>query len=117
MTEVVDPRAAAAMLTDVARWAADLLAGDRRAAAVLDDLDRPVAVDPADCVATYRLELLRIAARDLIGVDTLMWASDYPHGDSTWPRSQEVIAENFRGIPEDERRKMLRDNMIRVYGL
>jgi glutamate-ammonia-ligase adenylyltransferase len=69
VTEVVDPEPAAAMLADVARWAADLLAEDPRAAAALDDLDRPVAVEPEDCAATYRLELLRIAARDLLGID------------------------------------------------
>ena len=57
------------MLTDAARWADDLLSGDVRAAAVLGDLDAPVAVRPDDLVATYRLELLRVAARDLLGID------------------------------------------------
>jgi predicted TIM-barrel fold metal-dependent hydrolase len=66
---------------------------------------------------TWQDDVAGTRTRDLIGVDTLMWASDYPHGDSTWPHSQETIALNFAGIPEDERRKMLRDNMIRVYGL
>ncbi|MGI8926888.1 MAG: amidohydrolase family protein [Tepidiformaceae bacterium] len=66
---------------------------------------------------TWQDDIAGARTRDLIGVDTLMWASDYPHGDSTWPRSQEVIAENFAGIPEDEKRKMLRGNMAKVYGL
>ena len=46
-----------------------------------------------------------------------MWASDYPHGDSTWPNSQAVIETNFAGIPDDEKELMLRGNMTRVYGL
>lgn len=57
------------MLAGVARWAGDLLAEDPRATTVLDELGRPVEVTTTDLVGTYRLELLRIAARDLLGVD------------------------------------------------
>jgi len=67
--------------------------------------------------STWQDDIAGARTRDLIGVETLMWASDYPHGDSTWPNSQAVIAENFAGIPEDEKRLMLRGNMARVYGL
>jgi predicted TIM-barrel fold metal-dependent hydrolase len=67
--------------------------------------------------STWQDDLPAVRTRDLVGVETLMWASDYPHGDSTWPNSQEVIKKNFTGVPEDEKRAMLRDNMIRVYNL
>jgi predicted TIM-barrel fold metal-dependent hydrolase len=67
--------------------------------------------------STWQDDLPAVRTRDLVGVETLMWASDYPHGDSTWPNSQAVIKENFAGVPEDEKRAMLRDNMIRVYNL
>lgn len=67
--------------------------------------------------STWQDDVPAVRTRDLVGVETLMWASDYPHGDSTWPNSQDVIAENFAGIPEAEKRAMLRDNMIRVYNL
>jgi predicted TIM-barrel fold metal-dependent hydrolase len=66
---------------------------------------------------TWQDDVAGARTRDLIGVDSLMWASDYPHGDSTWPHSQATIEKNFTGIPDEERRKMLRDNMIAVYGL
>ena len=37
--------------------------------------------------------------RDLIGVETLMWGSDYPHTESTFPRSREILAEILEGVP------------------
>ena len=35
------------------------------------------------------------------GADNYMWASDFPHADSTWPDSLKVIAKDFEGIPDD----------------
>jgi len=37
-----------------------------------------------------------------IGVDRIMWESDYPHSDTTWPQSQESAAEVLAGVPDDE---------------
>lgn len=47
----------------------------------------------------------------------LMWASDFPHSDSTWPWSQEVIAEQAAGLSPESRRRILRDNVAELYGL
>jgi predicted TIM-barrel fold metal-dependent hydrolase len=65
---------------------------------------------------TFMRDKTAIAARQLIGVDRLMWSSDFPHGDSTWPRSQELLAELMDGVPEHEARLILRDNAARLYG-
>jgi hypothetical protein len=55
------------------------------------------------CEAQPLLDLIEdrvgILMRDLIGVDTQMWSSDYPHSDSTWPNSLKVIEEQFEGVP------------------
>lgn len=66
---------------------------------------------------SYVKDPVAIANRHTIGIDNLMWSSDYPHTASSWPRSQEVVAEELGDVPEDERRKLLRDNVRRVYGL
>jgi glutamate-ammonia-ligase adenylyltransferase len=62
-------------LQDLSRWAVDLLAADRDAAGVLADLDTAVdvagALDGDDLAARYRREILRIAGRDLGGLDDL----------------------------------------------
>jgi predicted TIM-barrel fold metal-dependent hydrolase len=67
--------------------------------------------------ATFQDDVPGIRCRDLIGVDKLMWGSDYPHFDSTFPKSREAIARNFEGVPESEQERILAHNMIEVYQL
>jgi predicted TIM-barrel fold metal-dependent hydrolase len=49
------------------------------------------------------------------GADNYMWASDFPHADSTWPNSLKVIEKDFLGIPDDVTRKMTCDNAAKLY--
>jgi predicted TIM-barrel fold metal-dependent hydrolase len=67
--------------------------------------------------ATFQDDVPGVRCRDLIGVDKLMWGSDYPHFDSTFPKSREAIARNFAGVPEDEQALILGGNMVQVYNL
>jgi len=54
--------------------------------------------------------------RDRIGVDHIMWGSDYPHLEGTAPFSHEAIRMTFAGVPEPEVRAMLGGNAAAVYG-
>jgi predicted TIM-barrel fold metal-dependent hydrolase len=54
--------------------------------------------------------------RDIIGVDRLMWGSDYPHAESTVPRSDELLAAALAEVPEAEQALMVRDNCARLFG-
>ncbi|MGH7985555.1 MAG: amidohydrolase family protein [Candidatus Binataceae bacterium] len=67
--------------------------------------------------ATFQDDRVGVVTREFIGVGNLMWASDFPHSDSTWPRSREVIERDFAGVPEDEVRKIVANNAAAVYGL
>jgi len=58
-----------------------------------------------------------LTTRHHIGVDNILFETDYPHSDSTFPRSRELVAERFKDIPADETRKIVRDNAIRLFGL
>ena len=49
--------------------------------------------------------------RHQAGLHNVMWSSDYPHADSTWPHSQEVIAAQFEGVPEAEKQRIVRENV------
>jgi predicted TIM-barrel fold metal-dependent hydrolase len=40
--------------------------------------------------------------REITGVEPLMWASDYPHPEGTWPESQTVVERIFKGVPDHE---------------
>ncbi|MFQ5899325.1 MAG: amidohydrolase family protein [Candidatus Methylomirabilia bacterium] len=50
-----------------------------------------------------------------IAPDNVMWGSDYPHRDGTGPFSRKAIEEQFRGIDEAIKRKMLWENVRRLY--
>ena len=65
---------------------------------------------------TFMRDRTAIIARDLIGVDRLLWSSDFPHGDSTWPDSQKVIDEELGDIPAADQKAILHDNAARLYG-
>jgi len=67
--------------------------------------------------ATFIDDAVGVAGRELIGVDNIMWSSDYPHTVSTWPHSREVVDRDFKGVPEGEKRSIVRDNVARLYGL
>lgn len=58
-----------------------------------------------------------IRTRDIIGVDNLLWGSDYPHTDSTFPCSGDVLDEMFKEYPDDVRRKITYDNVKALYGI
>jgi predicted TIM-barrel fold metal-dependent hydrolase len=67
--------------------------------------------------ATFEEDKVGIKMRHDIGIDALMWASDYPHSATTWPESAQSIAETFEGVPQPELRKIVHDNAARLYGL
>jgi predicted TIM-barrel fold metal-dependent hydrolase len=67
--------------------------------------------------ATFQSDRAGLRCLDLIGADRVMWASDYPHADSTWPESRAVIERDFKDVPEAARRQILCDNARRLYGL
>jgi predicted TIM-barrel fold metal-dependent hydrolase len=66
--------------------------------------------------ATFEEDRLGVQLRHITGVDTLLWASDYPHSQTTWPKSRETIDETFAGVPAEEVRRMTWDNSARLYG-
>ena len=66
--------------------------------------------------ATFIDDPVGVATRQFIGVDNIMWSSDYPHTVSTWPHSQEVVARDLQGVPEAESRKIVWENAARLYG-
>jgi uncharacterized protein len=69
------------------------------------------------CYVNFWYERVGIENRHHIGVNNIMWESDFPHPTCTWPNSQEFIARSLEGVPQDEQRKILVDNAVRVFNL
>lgn len=66
--------------------------------------------------ASFIQDRVGVFNRGAIGVDNLMWSSDYPHTDSTWPRSRESIEHDFAGVSDADRLKMTVTNAAKLYG-
>jgi predicted TIM-barrel fold metal-dependent hydrolase len=65
---------------------------------------------------TYIDDYVGVANRHFVGVDRMMWSSDYPHQASTWPHSQDVVARDFKDASPEDRFKITRGNVAKLYG-
>jgi predicted TIM-barrel fold metal-dependent hydrolase len=48
--------------------------------------------------------------RDQIGVSQIVWESDYPHSDGTWPHSRKILAEVLQDVPDEDARRIVELN-------
>ena len=78
---------------------------------------RPSDYWKRQCKATFQYDTIGIKLVDDIGVETLMWGSDYPHGDGVWPESGKYIEEQFAGLPNEVLHKITCENAARFYHL
>ena len=66
--------------------------------------------------ATFIDDTFGIAHRHDVGVENILWSSDFPHSATFWPHSREKIAQDFQGVGEDDKRKILSLNTAKLYG-
>jgi predicted TIM-barrel fold metal-dependent hydrolase len=64
---------------------------------------------------SFQEDDLGIQLRSQIGVDNLMWGSDYPHAESTFPKSREIVERILKDVPVDEQTKIAGENAARLY--
>jgi predicted TIM-barrel fold metal-dependent hydrolase len=79
-----------------------------------------IATRPSETVrrqmyVNFWFEAAGIQLRHHIGIDNLMWESDFPHVASFYPKSREHAERVVGGLPEEDRRKLLWENACRVY--
>ena len=67
----------------------------------------PSLVFRRNCYVTMWFEKAGLSQRSYLGVNNILWQSEFPIDTSTWPRSKEVIKRNFAGIPRADRDKVL----------
>jgi len=68
------------------------------------------------CFISFQEDAVGIRLRDVVGVETLMWGSDYPHTESTFPRSREITVHILADVAEKERELILCRNAADLYG-
>ena len=78
---------------------------------------RPSELIRRQVYVNFWYERAGIELRHEIGLDNIMWESDYPHIASTYPESWQFVERSLHGVPEDERKKMLYLNAQFLYRL
>jgi predicted TIM-barrel fold metal-dependent hydrolase len=67
--------------------------------------------------ATFQDDLTAYHTFNLFPYDHLLWASDFPHTDSTWPKSRQLIAEQASHLTDEQHQAIFRDNTARLFNL
>jgi uncharacterized protein len=66
---------------------------------------------------TFQDDFVAFASADQMNWRRLCWANDFPHSDSTWPWSQEMLTEQTDQLTAEQRRAILCDNTAELYGI
>src|ERR1700730_8198911 len=66
---------------------------------------------------TFMDDEVGLGLRHLVGVENILWSTDFPHPATTWPHSREVVARQFAQIPDDERELICCGNAARIYNV
>jgi predicted TIM-barrel fold metal-dependent hydrolase len=80
-----------------------------------------LALRPSDYVrrqahVTFQNDPVGVHNRHVTGVETLLWGSDYPHPEGTWPHSRRALAAQLAGVPEEEARQIAGETAARLFG-
>src|SRR5205823_11976861 len=67
------------------------------------------------CYYTGWFDRAAIQTRHHLGLQSIMWATNFPLATSTWPDTRDTIARSFEGVPENEREQMLSGNAAALY--
>jgi predicted TIM-barrel fold metal-dependent hydrolase len=76
---------------------------------------RPSETVRRQVYVNFWFEAEGIKLRHDIGIDNIMWESDFPHVASYYPRSWQEVNRVLDGVPPEDRRKLLYENAIRLY--
>ena len=66
---------------------------------------------------SFQEDAMGIRDRQIIGVDNLMWGSDYPHIVSTFPRSRQILEEVLKDCTDEEKAKIAGENVAKLYNI
>jgi predicted TIM-barrel fold metal-dependent hydrolase len=66
---------------------------------------------------TFQDDWVAFQTADLVNWRRLLWANDFPHSDSTWPNSQQVLAEQTQKLRPEQSRAITSENVAALYGI
>ncbi len=82
----------------------------------------PLEHEPSDYYrrnwrSTFMIDRYAVENRHKLGVENILFATDYPHHGCDWPNTRQVVGALFDGVPDDERERICAGNAVRLYGL
>lgn len=77
----------------------------------------PSAYWRRQCRATFQFDRVGAGLIDAMGVETLMWGSDFPHLDGVWPESRRYIDEQFANVDAAKVARITGGNAAAFYRL
>jgi predicted TIM-barrel fold metal-dependent hydrolase len=83
---------------------------------------KPLSRPPSEyirehCYWGFQHDKVGLELRHHLGVDRIIWSTDFPHQESDWPNSLEVLQDGMVGVPEGEQRLMVAQNTIDFFHL
>jgi predicted TIM-barrel fold metal-dependent hydrolase len=66
---------------------------------------------------TFMDDEVGLGLRHMIGIENILWSTDFPHPATTWPNSRTIVDRQFADIPDDERELICSGNAARIYNL
>src|SRR6266516_2119550 len=67
--------------------------------------------------AAFMIDRYAVMNRHVIGVENMLWSTDYPHHGCDWPETRRVVDDIFRDVPAAERKRMCTQNAAELYKL
>ena len=83
----------------------------------IDLTTRPSELFRRQVWASFQEDHVAMSLLPFYGEGHLLWASDYPHPDSTWPNSRSVVEKQMGHLSPEDRQRLTRDNAAALYGL
>jgi predicted TIM-barrel fold metal-dependent hydrolase len=83
----------------------------------IDIKEPPSAYWYRNFAATFMQDFIGVRLRHAVGIENMMWSTDYPHHGNDWPYSRKVINEMFTDVDPSERYPILAGNAVRIYHL
>jgi predicted TIM-barrel fold metal-dependent hydrolase len=85
-------------------------------------MQRTISKSPSEYVLsnvhfTFQDDKTAYESQMMVDSNCLMWASDFPHTDSTWPWSQDVLVEQTAHLSDEQRDRVVHDNVASVFHL
>jgi hypothetical protein len=83
---------------------------------------KPTAKRPSEylrnnCLWGFMRDPWGVKCRNEIGVDIILWGSDFAHATGNWPHSMDIVNKTFAGVTQEERGKMLAGNAMNFFRL